>query len=41
MTISEIVNMVTPFVSIGFLLGCLPMVVGLGIMAIINIIKSI
>lgn len=41
MTISEIAAIVAPFVGIGFLLGCMPLMAGLGVLAIINIFKKI
>lgn len=34
-------GVIAPFTGIGFLLGCLPLVFGLGIQAIINILKKI
>lgn len=41
MTFDVILNTTVPFVAVGFLLGCLPMVVGLGILTLINILKKI
>ena len=37
MTISEIAAIVAPFVGIGFLLGCMPLMAGVGGLAVINI----
>lgn len=41
MILDDVLTMIVPFVSIGFLLGCLPMLAGLGIHAVINILKQI
>lgn len=41
MSIEEISAVLAPFVGIGFLLGCFPLVAGLGVQAIINIFKKV
>lgn len=41
MNLADVLSVLSPFVGIGFLLGCLPMVAGLGVHAIINIFKKI
>ncbi len=41
MSIQDIASIVAPFVGIGFLLGCMPLMAGLGVHAVINIFKKI
>lgn len=41
MMVEELLVMYAPYVGAGFLLGCLPMLAGLGIHAVINIFKKI
>lgn len=41
MTMEQIFEIVAPMTGIGFLLGCIPMLMGMGIQAIINIFKKI
>lgn len=41
MVIEDVLSIIVPFVPFGFLLGCLPMLAGLGIHAVVNIIKQI
>ena len=41
MMVEDLLTMYAPFVGAGFLLGCLPMLAGLGIQAVINIFKKI
>lgn len=41
MQIDGLLTMYAPYVGAGFLLGCLPMLAGLGIHAVINIFKKI
>lgn len=41
MQIDGLLTMYAPYVGVGFLLGCLPMLAGLGIHAVINIFKKI
>ena len=41
MTIEQISAFVALMTGIGFLLGCLPMLVGIGIQVVINIFKKI
>lgn len=41
MTVESLLYAFVPFVVVGFLLGCLPMLAGLGIHAVINIFKKI
>ncbi len=36
-----ITGLVVPFVGIGLLLGCIPMLMGLGILAVVDIFKKI
>lgn len=41
MMVENLLTMYAPFVGAGFLLGCLPMLAGLGIQVVINIFKKI
>lgn len=41
MPLEEIPGAMAPYVGVGFLLGCLPMLMGIGIQEIINILKKI
>lgn len=41
MTFESICELVLPFVSVGFLLGCIPMIFGIGVRGFIHIIKQI
>lgn len=41
MVLEQIFEMFLPFIPVGFLLGCLPMLAGIGIHGVINIIKKI
>lgn len=41
MRIQDITGLVPQFVGVGFLLGCIPLLMGLGIHAVINIFKKI
>lgn len=41
MNIQDIMDWVPQFVVVGFLLGCLPLLMGLGIHTVINIFKQI
>lgn len=41
MAVEGITGLVVPFVGIGLLLGCLPMLMGLGILVVIDIFKKI
>lgn len=41
MSIEEIFDLVAPITGIGFLLGCIPLLMGIGIQVVINILKKI
>lgn len=41
MALDALFEMYVPFLGIGFLLGCLPMLAGLSIHVIINIFKKV
>jgi hypothetical protein len=41
MNIQDIADWIPQFAGVGFLLGCLPLLMGLGIHAVINIFKKI
>lgn len=41
MTVEDLLIMYAPYVGAGFLLGCLPMLAGIGIQVVINIFKKI
>ncbi len=41
MNFNEISSIVSPLVGIGFLFGCFPLLFGIGIRTIINILKNI
>lgn len=41
MTFEEISMVIAPLVGVGFLLGCIPVMIGLGVNAVINIFKKI
>ncbi|WP_268886848.1 hypothetical protein [Enterocloster hominis (ex Hitch et al. 2024)] len=41
MTVEGLLMMYAPYVGAGFLFGCLPMLAGLGVQAVINIFKKI
>ena len=41
MIVVVLLTMYAPFVGAGFLLGCLPMLAGIGIQVVINIFKKI
>ena len=41
MGLKDLFTMFVPFVGAGFLLGCLPMLAGVGILAVINIFNKI
>lgn len=41
MALDALVALYAPFIGVGFLLGCLPMLAGLGIRAVIHIFKKV
>ncbi len=41
MILEELTTIFTPLVGIGFFLGCIPLIFGLGVQAVINIFKKI
>lgn len=41
MVLSDLLVMYAPYVGVGFLFGCLPMLAGLGIQAVVHIFKQI
>jgi len=41
MSISEVLSHAVPFVPAGFLLGCIPMLAGIGIQVTTNIFRKI
>ncbi|WP_278336010.1 hypothetical protein [Enterocloster clostridioformis] len=41
MKVEDLLTMYAPYVGAGFLLGCLPMLAGIGIQVVINIFKKI
>ncbi|WP_279232798.1 MULTISPECIES: hypothetical protein [unclassified Clostridium] len=41
MMVDELLTMYAPYIGAGFLLGCLPMLAGIGIQVVINIFKKI
>lgn len=40
MKVEDLLTMYAPYVGVGFLLGCLPMLAGIGIQVVINIFKK-
>lgn len=41
MQVVELIELYAPYVGVGYLLGCLPMLAGIGVQVVINIFKKI